>query len=230
MNKHAEAFRPTKNGHRRVDGYLDHLCLFNADPRTIHFAFDHWKVSEIRIYIHENVRFSLLASLHNEDAGEVVTKIAFDKICIVPPSFRDHPSSLIHHVEFKEGQHIPLARLIVLVWTIKHYSKAYACTNKNSYWLCYAIGEALKRRYDHTILRPLPRIVQQRRTLIEVINFDDLLKNYDDMWDSPIYKVCMLIRSGVFITDYRGRSIQLSTTVAESSLLRQEKQKSWPNM
>ncbi|KAF8330952.1 hypothetical protein F5887DRAFT_1081471 [Amanita rubescens] len=225
--KQPERFRPAKNGRRPVLRHLDHLCLFYVDPRAIHFGFDRWKASEIRIYAHKSNKFFLMASLHNEDVGEihlrikrrfldpegrevavrsvrrrncapaksneVALKIALDEISLIPPSFRDHASRLIHHVKFKNGQHIPLARLIVLVWTIKHYLKARTFTNKNSYWLCYAIGEALKKCYDHSILTPLPPSVQRRRTLVEVIDVDDLLRNYDDMWDGSLYKIHSIV-------------------------------------
>ena len=251
-SKQPERFRlVAKDSRRLVDRHLDHLCLFYVDPRAIHFGFDHWKASQIRIYAHKNNTFSLVASLHNEDVGEihlrikrrfldperrelgevavqpgrrrnwappksneVAPKIALDEISLIPPSFRDPASRLIHHVKFKNGQHIPLAQLIVLVWTIKHYLKACTFTNKSSYWLCYAIGEALKRRYDHTILTPLPQNVQQRRTLVEVIDVDDLLKNYDDMWDGSLCKVCMLIGSGVITTNIVRASWQIHSIVS----------------
>ncbi len=97
-SKQPEGFRPAKSGCRLVDRHLDHLCLFHVDPKAIHFGFDRWNAYEIRIYAHKNDQFSLVASLHNEDGGEIHLRI---KRCFLDHKGRELNKAIVQPVRRK---------------------------------------------------------------------------------------------------------------------------------
>ena len=127
----------------------------------------------------------------NDGKPKRFKKNAVDEVTLYDPKSpaniaEQKKQKLVERIVFEDADRIPLAQLVMLVCAINDHSKEYHFFEKNCYWFCYCVVEALKQRR-----LGVPRPVNGKQgswrgfstgRLWEEVDFEELLKRFDGMW------------------------------------------------
>ena len=127
----------------------------------------------------------------NDGKAKKFKKNAVDEVTLYDPDCKaslaeQKKQKLVERLVFEGADRIPLAKLVVLACAINDHSREYHFFEKNCYWFCYCVVEALKQRH-----LGVPQPVNGKQgswrglptgLLWEEVDFEQLLKRFDVMW------------------------------------------------
>jgi len=217
--KEAPEIRPINHGHRYLESYRDRLCSLYTEPAYAHLRFERWQVSEIRTYKDKGCPVKheyLVATVYDENNVEILLrierrvqdadvnepngqsslssskKVACDQITLLSPSAFKDDQLPVSHLQFRDGHHVPLPKLVVLACTVNEHCRAYNALLSNCYWFCHVTSEALKKVFNFTVV-PVEGGSQQGwlygLPLCGNVDIGVVVKEYHKAWDEFVQKI-----------------------------------------